>query len=92
MAFKITKIIDGDSIEVNYKLKIRIANIDVIGPEANQAAVKYLKAHWLNKEVQLIDDPYQINKVVHGELVKIVIANGIKLSDKLLLFGKQLKF
>lgn len=88
----ITKIIDGDSIEVNYKTKIRIANVDVIGPSANQAAVKYLKRHWLYRKVQLMDDPNQINKVVHGELVKIVISNGINLSEKLLKFGIRLKF
>ena len=90
--YVITKIIDGDSIVVNHKTKIRIANIDVVGLKANKAAVKYLKAHWLHREVELLDDPNQVKKVVHGEHVKFVIANRINLSEKLLAFGVRLKF
>lgn len=86
---KITEIIDGDSIVVE-GMKVRVANVDVT--TRNEEAVSFLRREWLGKEVLLRDDPKQGAKVVHGEVVKLVVYGNRSLTDELLKYGKRLKF
>lgn len=90
---RISRIIDGDSIEVDGGTKIRVAGVDVVGKEANAAAKLYMEENWLHVQVNLYDDPAQGKKKVHGELVKVVVSShGRLLRDELSVFGKLLKY
>jgi len=92
LMYTITNIIDGDSIEVDKTTLIRIAGVDVIGKESNKDAILYMRKHWLYRSVELYDDPRQGQKIVHGEAVKVVIAEGRVLANELLMFGVALIF
>jgi hypothetical protein len=89
---RITRIIDGDSIEVDGGTNIRVAGVDVVGKAANDAAKSYMEDNWLHAQVELYDDPAQGKKTVHGEMVKVVVSHGRLLRDELSVFGLLLKY
>ncbi len=96
--YKVTKVVDGDTIDVQIGKKIeRIRMIGMDTPETvdprkpvqcfGKEASARTKALLLNKNVQLVADPTQGERDKYGRLLRYVIADGLNFNKRMIAEG-----
>ena len=85
--YKVTKIIDGDTIEIDTGERVRLICIDTPerGEEDYLEASKYLQSLILNKEVKLLKDVSEVGK--YGRLVRYIYLDDMFVNEKMVREG-----
>ncbi len=90
--YKVTRVIDGDTLEIENKIKIRLIGIDA--PEAKneecyqQESTNYLKSLIENQQIELEKDISETDR--YGRLLRYIYKDGIMINELLVSEGYAL--
>lgn len=88
-ASKVTRVIDGDTFEIETGEKVRLIGInapeisDIFGVESKEYLIQLIEG----KEVELLDDNLSNKTDRYNRLLKYVILNGEDINNKLIING-----
>ncbi len=87
--YKVVRVIDGDTLEIENKIKVRLIGIDA--PEAKnnecyqQESTNFLKSLIENQEIGLEKDVSETDR--YGRLLRYIYKDGIMINEKLVSEG-----
>ena len=85
--YKVTRVIDGDTIEISTGEKVRLICIDTpeLGEKGYSDATNYLKGLILNKEVELVKDISETDR--YDRLLRYIYLNDVFVNERIVYYG-----